>query len=417
MAATAVKSTRKVRVYRYDPTVGGDGDFQEFKLDIPDETATTMLDVLLRIQREQDPTIAFRFACRVNMCGSCGMVINGRERLACKVNVADIPEGHEITLRPMNHFPVIKDLVVDMDPLFAKFRQTLSFFEPKEQTTEPARIAPDAPEREEIRITTDCIACGCCVSSCTMVDHHPDYAGPAALARAYSLIADSRDGLFAERLASALPSCHECRTEANCTDVCPKGISPTRAIKFIQRVALTQQGRALEEVEKDREESEAPFTWTGGPEIDRATFIKAASVMLLGGAVALTLGGVAAVTTVGPTVEGTGERWVPLAKLADLPAGKITTVQMKYDLKSGMYSQNVQAPVLISRQGSEIVAYKSACPHLGCIVHFDGQAEQFRCACHGGTFDREGKVVAGPPPRALDRYKTKIEGDQLLVLV
>src|SRR5437762_7109382 len=233
-------TTRNVRVFRFDPDKGGDGDFQSFVLDIPKESATTMLDVLLRLQREQDPTIAFRFACRVNMCGSCGMVINGRERLACKTNVSDIPAGAEITLRPMNHFPVIKDLVVDMDPLFTQFAQTLSFFEPKDESSEPARIAPDAPEREEIRLATDCIACGCCVSSCTMVDHHPDYAGPAALARAYSLIADSRDGLLRERLAAALPSCHECRTEMNCTEVCPKDISPTRAIKFIQRVALTQ---------------------------------------------------------------------------------------------------------------------------------------------------------------------------------
>src|SRR3982750_4010023 len=136
----AKPTTRTVRVFRYDPVVGGDGDFQTFPLDIPDETATTMLDVLLRIQREQDPTIAFRFACRVNMCGSCGMVINGRERLACKVNVADIPPGQEITLRPMNHFPVIKDLVVDMDPFFTKMRESLAFFEPKEPLTEPARI-------------------------------------------------------------------------------------------------------------------------------------------------------------------------------------------------------------------------------------------------------------------------------------
>src|SRR3954469_2186840 len=137
-------TTRNVRVFRYDPDVGGDGAFQDFKLDIPNETATTMLDVLLRLQREQDASIAFRFACRVNMCGSCGMVINGRERLACKTNVSDIPPGHEITLRPMNHFPVIKDLVVDMDPMFKKMRQSLSFFEPKENSTEPARIPPDA---------------------------------------------------------------------------------------------------------------------------------------------------------------------------------------------------------------------------------------------------------------------------------
>src|SRR5262245_15769117 len=109
-------SKRQVRVFRYDPAAGGDGGFQDFTLDVPNEAAATMLDVLLRIQREQDPTIAFRFACRVAMCGSCGMVINGKERLACKTNVSDLPPNSEITLRPMNHFPVIKDLVVDMDP-------------------------------------------------------------------------------------------------------------------------------------------------------------------------------------------------------------------------------------------------------------------------------------------------------------
>src|SRR5439155_27387840 len=103
LKAMASATTRNVRVFRYDPTVGGDGEFLHFVLECPDESAMTMLDVLLRIQREQDPTIAFRFACRVSMCGSCGMVINGKERLDCKTNVSDIPAGQEITLRPMNH--------------------------------------------------------------------------------------------------------------------------------------------------------------------------------------------------------------------------------------------------------------------------------------------------------------------------
>src|SRR3954454_19583897 len=275
-------TTRNVRVFRYDPEVGGDGHFDSFRLGMPDETAVTMLDVLLRIQREQDASIAFRFACRVAMCGSCGLVINGRERLACKTNVADIPAGEEITLRPMNHFPVIKDLVVDMDPMFKKFRDTLSFFEPKEQLTEPAKIPPDAPEREEIRLATDCIACGCCVSSCTMVHHHEDYAGPAALARAYSLMADSRDALLGPRLAAALASCHDCRTEANCTEVCPKGISPTRAIKFIQRLALTANVDKPEQALEPEKQAELP---AARREIDRATFIRGAGVMLLGAGV------------------------------------------------------------------------------------------------------------------------------------
>src|SRR5206468_2319798 len=204
-------TTRNVRVFRYDPTTGGDGQFQKFVLDFPDETAVTMLDVLLRIQREQDATIAFRFACRVSMCGSCGMVINGQDRLACKTNVSDIPAGEEITLRPMNHFPVIKDLVVDMEPLFERFEKTLSFFEPKDDSTEPALIPPDAPERDEIRLATDCIACGCCVSSCTMAHHHEEFAGPAAMARAYAFLADQRDALVEPRLSIALASSYACR--------------------------------------------------------------------------------------------------------------------------------------------------------------------------------------------------------------
>ena len=407
-------TTRKVRVFRYDPAGGGDGGFRDYRLECPDETAMTMLDVLLRIQREQDPTIAFRFACRVAMCGSCGMVINGRERLACKTNVSDIPPGAEITLRPMNHFPVIKDLVVDMDPMFRKFRETLSFFEPKEETTEPARIAPDAPERDEIRVVTDCIACGCCVSSCTMVHHHEDYAGPAALARAYSLIADNRDGLFQERLAAAVPSCHDCRTEANCTEVCPKGISPTRAIKFIQRVALTELKVSAKPQAADQE---AAVTTAPARRMDRAEFLQHAGVAVLGGLVALTIGGVAVTTTMGPSAGPAKESWLPVAKLSDLPAGKVTTILLNYQAKSGIYSQAMSTPVMVSRLSDEIIAYKTSCPHLGCTVRWDGRSDQFRCACHGGTFDSSGKVTAGPPPRGLDRYQTKVEADQLLVLI
>jgi succinate dehydrogenase / fumarate reductase, iron-sulfur subunit len=409
-------STRTVRVFRYDPSAGGDGDFQTYALDLPNEAAATMLDVLLRIQREQDPTIAFRFACRVAMCGSCGMVINGKERLACKTNVSDLPPGHDITLRPMNHFPVIKDLVVDMDPMFRKFRETLSFFEPKEALTEPALIPPDAPEREEMRVATDCIQCGCCVSSCTMVDHHADYAGPAALARAYSLLADGRDGLFQERLNAALPSCHECRTEMNCTEVCPKGISPTRAIKYIERIGIIRREEKPTDpapVAASAMIEDAAPAWK---RIDRATFLRHAGVAALGAAAAVTVGGVAAVSSIVPSGLST-KQWVPLAQLRDLPPGQITTVLLKYEIKNGIYSQQASKPVMVSRLTDPIVCYNSTCTHLGCTVRWDGPADQFRCACHGGAFDRSGNVTAGPPPRPMDRYETKVDAGMLLVLV
>ena len=232
------KVVRNVRIFRYDPVKGGEGTFQSYQLTIDNPETTTILDVLLRIQKEQDPSISFRFACRVNMCGSCGMVINGREGLACKTNVCDLPADQDITLRPLNHFPVIKDLLVDMGPFFSKYEDALPFFEPAEKRTEPYVIKPDTPERVDIGMATDCIACGCCVSSCTMVDSHDSYCGPAALNRAFTLLADKRDGLFEARLTRALDSCYNCRTEFNCTEVCPKSISGTRAIKYIQRMAL-----------------------------------------------------------------------------------------------------------------------------------------------------------------------------------
>ena len=215
------KVVRNVRIFRYDPVKGGEGTFQSYQLTIDNPETTTILDVLLRIQKEQDPSISFRFACRVNMCGSCGMVINGREGLACKTNVCDLPADQDITLRPLNHFPVIKDLLVDMGPFFSKYEDALPFFEPAEKRTEPYVIKPDTPERVDIGMATDCIACGCCVSSCTMVDSHDSYCGPAALNRAFTLLADKRDGLFEARLTRALDSCYNCRTEFNCTEVCP----------------------------------------------------------------------------------------------------------------------------------------------------------------------------------------------------
>ena len=140
----AQSSTREVKIFRYDPAAADEGHFDSYKLDIPDESTTTILDVLLRVQREQDPSVAFRYACRVNMCGSCGMVINGKDSLACKTNVSNIPAGKEITLRPLNHFPVIRDLVVDMEPFFQKYAETLPFYEPKEDYLEPVMIRPDS---------------------------------------------------------------------------------------------------------------------------------------------------------------------------------------------------------------------------------------------------------------------------------
>lgn len=417
---------RTVRIFRYDPAKGGEGTFQSYQLSIENPETTTILDVLLRIQKEQDPSIAFRFACRVNMCGSCGMVINGREGLACKTNVCDLPAGQDITLRPLNHFPVVKDLVVDMDPFFAKYEDALPFFEPLEKRAEPYVIKPDTPERVDIGMATDCIACGCCVSSCTMVDNHDSYCGPAALNRAFTLLADKRDGLFKARLTRALDSCYNCRTEFNCTEVCPKSISGTRAIKYIQRLALKNLGAvkplpphpAELAPPKPKPVEETPHVCScHNHQPERRAFLKSATG-LVGAGVVLSLGAVLGVSAVGPTLGNQTPQWVDAGKEKDFPIGSITSVTLHYPRKQAFHVETKEVPVLVRRDSErDFVCFSSSCPHLGCAVSWDELSRRFKCACHGGAFDRDGNVIAGPPPSPLPRLPWKLEDGTLKVEV
>jgi succinate dehydrogenase / fumarate reductase iron-sulfur subunit len=421
------KSThrRSIRVYRYHPTRGGEGHYDRYELDIENENCTTILDVLLRIQKEQDSSLSFRYACRVNMCGSCGMVINGREGLACKTNVSDLPRDREITIRPLNHFPVIKDLVVDLEPFFRKFEQARSYFEPKELGPEPAVIRPDSKEREAIGLSTECIACGCCVSSCTMVNYHEDYAGPAALNRAFTLLMDSRDRMRLQRMSQVLDSCYYCRTEFNCTEACPKKISPTRAIKYIQRIALMEVGRIrgarrIPPAEQPALECPSRPGREGGrvQDMARRTFLKRLSFGL-GAASVFAMGGVLAPAFVGPSMRQTPRRWVPVERMENLPPHQVTTNYLRYEVQDGFYRQQITRPVLVWRKPdvNDIVVYNATCTHLGCTVHWDQGKGLFVCACHGGAFDMNGDVKTGPPPRPLDRHRFKVEDGTLFVEV
>ncbi len=412
--STQPVTPREFSIYRYDPTQGGDGRFDRFTLDVADPTCTTILDVLIRIQREQDPTLAFRYACRVNMCGSCGMVINGREGLACKTNVGDFPGARTITIRPLNHFPVVKDLVVDMEPFFRHYEECLPFFEPKEALTEPAIIRPDSPERQAIGLATECIACGCCVSSCTMAHYHDAYAGPAPLNRAFTLLMDSRDGLHAARMQRVLASCYHCRTEFNCTEVCPKEISCTRAIKFIQRLAVADRFKTPEPTPAAAALPH-PAPEPATPEISRRRFL-ARLTAGVGAASAVLVGGVLASAFVGPSLRSRPPQWVALGTLDRFPEGAVTTAGAAYEISDGLYRQQVARPVLV-RRAAEIVVYSSSCTHLGCTVRWDAGQRLFLCACHGGAFHPDGTVKSGPPPRPLDRLEHRVDNGNLLVKV
>lgn len=429
---------RTVKIFRYDPEKGGQGSFQKYCLEIPNPDTTTILDVLLRIQKEQDPSIAFRFACRVNMCGSCGMVINGREGLACKTNVCDLPAGQDITLRPLNHFPIVKDLVVDMGPFFAKYEEALPFFEPIEKRAEPYVIKPDDKDRVDIGMATDCIACGCCVSSCTMVDNHEGYCGPAALNRAFTLLADKRDALFEARLTRTLDSCYNCRTEFNCTEVCPKSISGTRAIKYIQRLALknlkavkplpphpaelagqreADQNAPAQALQTHQAAANAQTCACHAADASRRSFLKSATGVV-GAGIVISLGAVLGVSAVGPTLGNQPSQWVEAGAEKDFPLGGITSVTLHYTRRQAFHKENMEVPVLVRRDSQQdFICFSSSCPHLGCAVSWDELSRRFKCACHGGAFDRDGKVIAGPPPSPLPRLPWKLENGILKVEV
>jgi succinate dehydrogenase / fumarate reductase iron-sulfur subunit len=408
---------RVIKVFRYDPTDADDGHFDRFEVSVKDEGRTTILVVLLKIQKEQDPSLAFRYACRVSMCGSCGMVINGRERLACKTVVGDFKEG-EITIRPMNHFPVMKDLIVDMDPFFEKYKESLPFFEPARQIDEPAVIRPDSRERREIGLSTECIACGCCVSSCSMVNNHETYCGPAAINRAFTLLADSRDALKAQRMAQVLDGCYNCRTELNCTEVCPKEISPTRAIKYIQKQACVDLFRRKDKEAPSRTEDIPRLEDETVPEPSRRRFLKHVTYGL-GAASAAVVGGVLASAAIGPAMRKASSQWIRVGDMKAFRPGSVTTVTIRYDVKDGFYMSKKATPVMIARRKNEnqIAVYNSRCTHLGCTVHWDEQRQLFLCACHGGAFNPNGSVKAGPPPRPLERYAFKVTDDSLFVEV
>lgn len=197
-----------------------------------------MLDALVEIQRQQDPTLAFRYACRVGMCGSCAMVVNGRERWACRTRLAALGDG-AITVRPLYHFPLLRDLVVDMATLDRGMRAVGAVFRPAPDASDYALIPHDAPDRRDIDPAIECIGCGMCVSACTMAAHNPRFPGPAALNRAFTLQRDRRDVGDESRWEvllgdDALARCHG---QGNCTEVCPQGLAPTTSIIRLRQMA------------------------------------------------------------------------------------------------------------------------------------------------------------------------------------
>jgi len=213
-----------------------DGRFQQFE--VPREANQTVLDVVTYIQRRLDPTLAYRFACRVGMCGSCAMTVNGIARWTCRTHVAKVARDDRLEIAPLANLPVIKDLATDMREFFDKWAKARGRFAPtRTRADDFARVPPDTRERAAANAAIECIGCGVCYASCDIVSWNPDYLGPAALNRAWTLVSDVRDGERTERLRAVAgdAGCHACHTLMSCTERCPTHLSPTASIAGLKR--------------------------------------------------------------------------------------------------------------------------------------------------------------------------------------
>jgi len=224
-----------VRIKRFDPDTDKRAHWQEYKLDV--DPTERVLDVLNEIKWEQSGSLAFRRSCAHGICGSDAMVINGTNRLACKVLVKDL--GDTITVEPIRGLPVLKDLIVDMEPFFDSYKSVLPYFINHDQA--PATERLQSPEdREVFDATTKCILCAACTTSCPVFWTNGRYIGPAAIVNAHRFIFDSRDQGSNERLEvlNGLNGLWRCRTAYNCTEACPRGIPVTQSIEEVKRELL-----------------------------------------------------------------------------------------------------------------------------------------------------------------------------------
>ncbi|TMH66265.1 MAG: succinate dehydrogenase/fumarate reductase iron-sulfur subunit [Betaproteobacteria bacterium] len=212
------------------------GSFSTYE--VPRHESQTVLDVVTYVQRHLDPTLAYRFACRVGMCGSCAMSVNGTPRWTCRTHVAKVVRGNTVRIAPLAHLPIIRDLVTDMREFFDKWtRAKGDFVGTRTRRDDFARVAPNSPERTAADAGVECIGCGVCYAACDVVGWRADFLGPAALNRAWTLVNDARDvgGRIRLRAVAGDAGCHACHTQGSCTQWCPKQLAPTAAIAGLKR--------------------------------------------------------------------------------------------------------------------------------------------------------------------------------------
>ena len=226
----------RFEIFRYDDAKHDQPRFQTYELAAGGNMPAKMsvLEALLKIQSEQDPSLAFRYACRGAVCGSCAMSINGKLSLACRVQLENLA-GDRVIVEPLPNFDVLKDLVVDMDPFWAKYERIRPWLHAEISAVGESRMSQQ--QRMRIDQYVNCILCGVCAAACPVLRSNADFTGPAALAKLYRFLADSREDRGTETLDAE--DRHEgvwgCHTITRCIQACPKDVRPTDGIEGLRR--------------------------------------------------------------------------------------------------------------------------------------------------------------------------------------
>ena len=234
------RRAKSFKVYRWNPEDGRNPRLDTYTLDL-EASAPMVLDALIKIKNEVDPTLTFRRSCREGVCGSCAMNIDGENTLACTKYIDEV-KG-EVRVYPLPHQPVMKDLVSDQSQFFAQLRAVEPWL--KTDTAEPERERRQLPqERERLDGLYECILCACCSTACPSYWWNSDrFLGPAVLLQAYRWLVDSRDERTGDRLDDLEDPfrLYRCHTIMNCTKTCPKGLNPAKAIAEIKKMMLARQ--------------------------------------------------------------------------------------------------------------------------------------------------------------------------------
>ncbi len=244
-AADGSAKYQTFKVYRYDPETGDNPRVDSYEVDVSD--VSMVLDGLLKIKNEMDSSLTLRRSCREGVCGSCAMNINGANTLACTKGMDEMPDG-DISVYPLPHQPVVKDLVTDLTKFYEQHAYVQPFLQAKQ--AEPEGEWSQSPdERKELDGLYECVMCACCSTSCPSYwwngnkgDSSQEYLGPAALLQANRWLKDSRDEMTNERLDALEDDfkLYRCHTIMNCTQVCPKDLNPAKAIAEIKAMMVNR---------------------------------------------------------------------------------------------------------------------------------------------------------------------------------